>query len=464
MILVAGQAGVNQLGGVFVNGRPLPVCVRARIVELAQLGVRPCDISRQLLVSHGCVSKILSRYYETGSIAPGNIGGSKPKVATPLVVKKIMSYKRKNPSIFAWEIRDRLLRERVCDKNTIPSISSINRIIRNGSYFTHEEGNPSSLPAPIPRVASGLSHGNVSHPSQSIISPDTPMTPYLSNRLIELANDHHRLASLEMTSPIDRIIVQSGDGNQTDVRDVNQKKEMTETENEEDEGVQTDVESPTNEYIGAILPRVNPSEQDILKTSPFFHPMTRLMKIERSRSRSPPPCRSPRSPRSSRDRLAGDHDDTSQEEEEIRIMEGMQLSAFQPNCKGFPHHIIPPTSLADISRVPMASAAAAAAAAASRLAAATGIFLPLGTHANGPHSLALSAAAASAAAAAAAASPTRGNFLHIGRNDATVVGSPVAPLQMTPFPLFVNSASGCWTMIRPMEFAQNMIDMKTSCT
>lgn len=76
----AGQSGVNQLGGVFVNGRPLPVCVRARIVQLAQLGIRPCEISRQLLVSHGCVSKILSRYYETGSIRPGNIGGSKPKV------------------------------------------------------------------------------------------------------------------------------------------------------------------------------------------------------------------------------------------------------------------------------------------------------------------------------------------------------------------------------------------------
>uniref|UniRef100_A0A3P8PWB3 Paired domain-containing protein n=1 Tax=Astatotilapia calliptera TaxID=8154 RepID=A0A3P8PWB3_ASTCA len=118
---------INQLGGVFINGRPLPHVVRQHIVELAQQGVRPCEISRRLRVSHGCVSKILARYNETGSIRPGLIGGSKPKVATPQVVQKILQLKHHNPTMFAWEIRDRLLLEQVCDQNSVPSISSINR-------------------------------------------------------------------------------------------------------------------------------------------------------------------------------------------------------------------------------------------------------------------------------------------------------------------------------------------------
>ncbi|XP_011196807.2 paired box pox-neuro protein [Zeugodacus cucurbitae] len=134
-----GQAGVNQLGGVFVNGRPLPDCVRRRIVELALCGVRPCDISRQLLVSHGCVSKILTRFYETGSIRPGSIGGSKTKqVATPTVVKKIIRLKEENSGMFAWEIREQLQQQRICDPSSVPSISSINRILRNSGLWTDE--------------------------------------------------------------------------------------------------------------------------------------------------------------------------------------------------------------------------------------------------------------------------------------------------------------------------------------
>ncbi|CAG9861598.1 unnamed protein product [Phyllotreta striolata] len=131
-----GQGRVNQLGGVFINGRPLPNHIRLKIVEMAAAGVRPCVISRQLRVSHGCVSKILNRYQETGSIRPGVIGGSKPRVATPEVETRIEQYKRENPSIFSWEIRDRLIKEGICDRSSAPSVSAISRLLRGkgGDY------------------------------------------------------------------------------------------------------------------------------------------------------------------------------------------------------------------------------------------------------------------------------------------------------------------------------------------
>lgn len=77
------------------------------------------------------VSKILNRYRRTGTINPGQIGGSKPKVTTPDVVSQVREYKALSPSIYAWEIKSRLINDGICTEENVPSISSINRIIRD---------------------------------------------------------------------------------------------------------------------------------------------------------------------------------------------------------------------------------------------------------------------------------------------------------------------------------------------
>uniref|UniRef100_A0A182YH05 Uncharacterized protein n=1 Tax=Anopheles stephensi TaxID=30069 RepID=A0A182YH05_ANOST len=171
---------VNQLGGVFVNGRPLPNSTRMRIVELARLGIRPCDISRQLRVSHGCVSKILARYHETGSILPGAIGGSKPRVTTPKVVTYIRELKQKDPGIFAWEIRDRLLSDGVCDKNNVPSVSSISRILRNklGNLAHHHHHHPHH-----PHAGSGGGGAHTPHAPAHLYNSIYPSYPYTAGSL-----------------------------------------------------------------------------------------------------------------------------------------------------------------------------------------------------------------------------------------------------------------------------------------
>ncbi|KAI3382155.1 hypothetical protein SNEBB_009610 [Seison nebaliae] len=132
-----GQGRINQLGRAFINGRPLAESTRLKIIEMAATGTRPCVISKTLKVSHGCISKIIQRYMETGSIKPGSIGGSKPRVITPEIVKYLSSYRKDNPTMFSWEMREKLINDNICTKANAPSVSSISRMMR---HFITEDG------------------------------------------------------------------------------------------------------------------------------------------------------------------------------------------------------------------------------------------------------------------------------------------------------------------------------------
>uniref|UniRef100_A0A8C5WN81 Paired box protein Pax-6 n=1 Tax=Laticauda laticaudata TaxID=8630 RepID=A0A8C5WN81_LATLA len=159
---LASGVSMNQLGGLFVTGCPLPDAKRKKIVELALYGLRAADISHQLKVSSGCVSKILTRYYKVGIVQPKTREGSRPQIATPQLVAVIAQLKQERPSLFAWEIREKLEAAGTCAASRIPSISSINRILRRleapgGSPFLRKLPQPDVAPANLwPRTLQPL--------------------------------------------------------------------------------------------------------------------------------------------------------------------------------------------------------------------------------------------------------------------------------------------------------------------
>lgn len=108
----------------------MPNGIRFRIIEMAAQGIRPCVISRQLRVSHGCVSKILNRYQETGSIRPGVVGGSKYRSITSEIEEKIELYKKSNPNIISIIVRENLIKDGFCKIENAPPIAAITRILR----------------------------------------------------------------------------------------------------------------------------------------------------------------------------------------------------------------------------------------------------------------------------------------------------------------------------------------------
>ncbi|KAJ8926987.1 hypothetical protein NQ314_020548, partial [Rhamnusium bicolor] len=128
------------------------------------------------------------------------------QVATPTVVKKILRFKQENPGMFAWEIREQLISQRICEPHNIPSVSSVNRILRNSGVW--------------PDPPEMLHHPRASHAPESILrgemytkaspTPNNTLTYFpaisdpsysTSNRLAVLQHQLHIATSSPMEIP-----------------------------------------------------------------------------------------------------------------------------------------------------------------------------------------------------------------------------------------------------------------------
>ena len=163
-----GRGKFNQLGGVFVNGKPLPNSVRQKIIEMAELGIRPCDISRQLKVSHGCISKLLSKYNDTGSFEPGRAQRKTWRDVSSEVKNKIEEYRRTVPGIFSWEVKEKLLADGLCSKETLPGLTDISKLLRNE---THDE--KAEMYAELETWGNGLSFEESHLQSETAVGRET---------------------------------------------------------------------------------------------------------------------------------------------------------------------------------------------------------------------------------------------------------------------------------------------------
>jgi len=105
----------NRLGRVYEPGKALTEPLREEIVEMYNEGLSLTDIPNDVKVTVRGVNRIINRH-----------GGSEADVVTDDVLHCIEIWKLHRPSIYARAIQNRLLLERICDRDKLPSISAIN--------------------------------------------------------------------------------------------------------------------------------------------------------------------------------------------------------------------------------------------------------------------------------------------------------------------------------------------------
>ena len=120
-------------------GKALSAEVRKAVVDHLSLGYGVREVAELAGISKSSVGNIWKHFLTYGTTQPFTNGGALPSKMTEDVLEVMEVWKIQKPSMFANEIRDRLLSEDVCDVNTVPSVRTIQKAIHDRLGMTHKK-------------------------------------------------------------------------------------------------------------------------------------------------------------------------------------------------------------------------------------------------------------------------------------------------------------------------------------
>ena len=112
---------------IYQPGKPLPPSVREAIVDYIGLGYGITEVSRMLGVSKASVSNVSRHFVNFGTTTPF----CEPSKLTLDILEVIEMWKLRQPSMYAYEIQNRLLTENICNPQNVPSLGCIRHGLRD---------------------------------------------------------------------------------------------------------------------------------------------------------------------------------------------------------------------------------------------------------------------------------------------------------------------------------------------
>ena len=127
---------------IYQPGKPLPPSVREAIVDYIGLGYGITEVSRMLGVSKASVSNVSRHFVNFGTTTPFCQGGREPSKLTLDILEVIEMWKLRQPSMYAYEIQNRLLAENICNPQNVPSLGCIRHGLRDIVGMTKKKITP----------------------------------------------------------------------------------------------------------------------------------------------------------------------------------------------------------------------------------------------------------------------------------------------------------------------------------